>query len=385
MKKICVVTGSRADYGLLKNILKEINRSSSLCLQLLVTGAHLSKKFGYTKKAIDDDGFQVMATVEMLLNSDTPEGILKSMGTGLIGFADALKKLNPDLLLIVGDRYEILVAASAALIAAIPIAHIHGGEITEEAFDDSIRHSITKMANIHFVAAAEYRKRVIQLGEQPNTVFNVGGLGVDLIASTDTLSNKEIEKALNFRLSKRNLLITFHPVTRSNEPDILQFDQLLVSLQQLTNTSLIFTMPNADNNNQLFTKRIIEFCSNRPNAKFYKALGQQLYFSCLKNFDGVVGNSSSGILEAPSFQQGTINIGNRQNGRLMASSVINCVASASEITTSLKKLFSKDFRNSLKYTINPYGDPGASKKIVNYLEKLDIKTCLKKKFFDLNL
>ena len=384
MKKICVVTGSRADYGLLKNILTEINKSKSLCLQLLVTGAHLSRRFGHTKTAIEEDGYKIMACVEMPLNADTSESITKSMGLGLIGFADSFKKLKPDLLLVVGDRYEILVAVSAALVAAIPIAHIHGGEITEEAYDDSIRHSITKMANLHFVAASQYKRRVIQLGEHPDSVFNVGGLGVDLIASTELFSKREVEMALKFQLSEKNLMVTFHPVTRSKEPDICQLDQLLIALQDLKNTSLVFTIPNADNNNRLFTKRITDFCSNRNYAKVYPALGQRLYLSCVKVFDGVIGNSSSGILEAPSLHQGTVNIGNRQKGRLMASSIINCNPTAPEIMKSIKKLFSKDFRNSLRYTVSPYGCAGASRKIVDVIENIDIEKCLNKKFFDLN-
>lgn len=384
MKKICVVTGSRADYGLLKNILEEINESSSLSLQLLVTGAHLSETFGFTKTIIEEDGYKIEACVDMQINYDTPAGITKSMGMGLIGFADALQKLKPDLVLVVGDRYEILVAVSAALIAKIPIGHIHGGEITEEAYDDSIRHSVTKMANLHFVAAEQYKKRVIQLGEQPETVFLVGGLGVDIIASTEILSKKEIEKALKIQLSEKNLIVTFHPVTWSIKPDIYQLDQLLIALQDLKDTSLLFTMPNADNNNRLFTKKIIDFCSGQTCAKFYRSVGQKLYLSCLKNFDGVIGNSSSGILEAPSLQQGTINIGNRQKGRLMASSVINCVAEAPEITRSIKKLLSKDFRNRLKTTVNPYGSAGASRKIIDILEQINLEEYLNKKFFDSN-
>ncbi|KGE24558.1 UDP-N-acetylglucosamine 2-epimerase [Leptospira borgpetersenii] len=383
-RKICVITGTRADYGLLRWLILEISKSSKLTLQIIATGMHLSPEFGLTYKEIETDGFHIDKKIEILLSSDTPIGISKSMGLGLIGFAEAFADLNPDIVLVLGDRFEILSAVSAALISRIPIAHLHGGETTEGAFDEGIRHSITKMSHLHFVAANEYRNRVIQLGEDSSNVFLVGGMGVDGIKKSNLLKREELESSLNIKLKKNNLLITFHPVTLEASTAKAQMIELLSSLKTLSSeTGLIFTMPNADTDGRIIFKLIEEFTSDHPNAWHFTSLGQTRYLSCLQFVDAVIGNSSSGIIEAPSFKIGTINIGDRQKGRLRAKSIIDCEPNRGEITNAFKKLYSFDFQKNLSTTINPYGEGGASEKIVKVLETIEIQGILKKKFFDL--
>ena len=342
-RKICVVTGTRAEYGLLRWVIDGIAKSSVLELQLIATGMHLSPEFGLTVQEIEADGYRIDRKVELLLSSDTPVGITKSMGLGLIGFADAFADLQPDLLLVLGDRFEIFSAASAALIARIPIGHIHGGELTEGAFDDAIRHSITKMSYLHFVAADEYRHRVIQLGEEPNRIFQVGGLGVDSIINLNLLARDELESSIDFQLFSKNLLITFHPVTLEKSTSAHQMDELLEALGQLQDTGLIFTMPNADTDGRVLFEKIQSFCRERENAIAFSSLGQLRYLSCIRHVDGVIGNSSSGLLEVPSFNKATINIGDRQRGRLKAESVIDCEPNASSILQAINRSFSKDF------------------------------------------
>jgi GDP/UDP-N,N'-diacetylbacillosamine 2-epimerase (hydrolysing) len=382
MKKICVVTGTRAEYGLLRWVMEGVRQSPVLDLQLIVTGMHLSPEFGLTVNAIEDDGFHVDRKVEMLLSSDTAVGITKSMGLGMIGFADALAELKPDLMLVLGDRYELLSAVAAATISRIPIAHLHGGETTEGSFDEAIRHSITKMSHLHFVAAEEYRSRVIQLGEQPERVFNVGGLGIDNILRLKLLTRDELEVALDFKLEPRNLMITFHPVTLEQNTSAKQLDELLVALAELDDTGLIFTMPNADTESRVLFRQIEDFCRLHPNARAYRSLGQLRYLSCIQHVDGVVGNSSSGLLEAPSFKKGTVNIGDRQRGRLRAISVIDCEPNHQAITAALVHLFSSEFQDLLPHTKNPYGDGGASEAIVQEIENQSLLNILKKYFFD---
>lgn len=382
MKKICVVTGTRAEYGLLRWVIEGIRQSPVLELQLIVTGMHLSPEFGLTVKAIEDDGFRIDRRVEMLLSSDTAVGVTKSMGLGMIGFADALAQLQPDLLLVLGDRYEIFAAAAAAMIARIPIAHLHGGETTEGAFDEAIRHSVTKMSHLHFVAAEEYRRRVIQLGEQPERVFLVGGLGIDNILRLKLLERTKLEKALDFKFQTRNLLITFHPVTLECNSSSEQIEELLAALSELADTGLIFTMPNADTEGRVLFRKIEDFCSRHPHAKSYTSLGQLRYLSCIQQVDGVVGNSSSGLAEVPSFKKGTINIGDRQRGRLSASSVINCEPERASIRAALVRLYSGAFQRRLLDAVNPYGKGGASDSIVYTLEQTVFEDLLKKSFND---
>ena len=382
-RKICVVTGTRAEYGLLRWVMQGIQDSELLDLQLIVTGMHLSPEFGLTVQEIEAEGFRIDRQVEMLLSSDTPVGITKSMGLAMIGFADALGELQPDLLLVLGDRFEIFAAAASAMIARIPIAHLHGGESTEGLIDEPIRHSITKMAHLHFVAADEYRQRVIQLGEQPEHVFQVGGLGVDNILRLKLLSRSELEETLNFKLAQRNLLITFHPVTLEHSTSGDQMKELLMALGELHDTGLIFTMPNADTDGRILSQWINEFCASHPQARAYTSLGQLRYLSCIKHVDGVIGNSSSGLAEVPSFHKGTINIGDRQRGRLRAASVIDCSADRVSIAKAIDHLFSPSFLASLPSTKNPYGNGGASAVIVKILEKVSFDNLLKKRFFDI--
>lgn len=383
MKKVCVVTGTRAEYGLLRWVIEGIRQSSLLELQLIATGMHLSPEFGLTVRAIEEDGFHIDRKVEMLLSSDTAVGVTKSMGLGMIGFADALEELKPDLMLVLGDRYELLSAAAAAIVARIPIAHLHGGETTEGAFDEAIRHSITKMSHLHFVAADEYRRRVIQLGEDPERVFNVGGLGIDNIRRIKLLSRKELEAELDFKLLSRNLLITFHPVTLEKNTSARQIDELLAALDELDDTGLIFTMSNGDTDGRILSQKIEKFCRLHPNAQAYTSLGQLCYLSCIQQVDGVVGNSSSGLTEVPSFRKGTINIGDRQRGRLQALSVINCNPIRNEISDALSRLSSVEFKKRLSSTVNPYGKGGASDAIVLALEQQPLENLLKKCFYDL--
>ena len=382
--KICVVTGTRAEYGLLRWVIQSINDSELLDLQLIVTGMHLSPEFGLTVKEIEADGFHIDRKVEILLSSDTAVGVTKSMGLAMICFSDALSELNPDLLLVLGDRYEIFAAVSAGLIACIPIAHCHGGELTEGAFDDALRHSITKMSTYHFVATHEYRQRVIQMGEHPDRVFVVGGLGVDAIKQIKLLSREELEASIDFSLGKNNLLITFHPVTLEQNKSAHQMKELLAALDKLDETNLIFTMPNADTGGRELIKMVEEFCATRPFAISVISLGQQRYFSCIEHCDGVVGNSSSGLLEVPSFNKPTVNIGNRQKGRVQARSIINCQPIQGDITSALKKLFDLKNLNNPSYYSNPYGNGEASKNVVSKLEQLSPALAQSKQFFDIS-
>jgi GDP/UDP-N,N'-diacetylbacillosamine 2-epimerase (hydrolysing) len=382
-RKICVITGTRADYGLLRWVMQGIKDDSDLTLQVIATGMHLSPEFGLTYREIEQDGFQIDCKIEMLTSSDTAVGIAKSMGLGLIGFADALNELKPDLIVVLGDRFEIFTAVSAALVARIPVAHLHGGETTEGAFDESLRHSITKMSHLHFVAAEEYRQRVIQLGEQPERVFLVGGLGVDNIKRTKLLDRSELETSLGFKLAQKNLLVTFHPVTLENATAADHMTELLAALAELKDTQLIFTLPNADTDGRVLIKMIEQFVARYANAHAYTSLGQLRYLSCIAQVDGVVGNSSSGLLEVPSFNKGTINIGDRQRGRLLATSVINSAPTQQSIAVALKKLYSVDFQESLSKVRNLYGEGGASEKIVTTIKNYAIDDIAKKAFYDL--
>tara|TARA_B100000212_G_C27332061_1_gene515107 strand:+ start:101 stop:1267 length:1167 start_codon:yes stop_codon:yes gene_type:complete len=383
-KKIAVITGTRAEYGLLRWVIEGINNSEFLDLKIIVTGMHLSPEFGLTYKQIEDDGFFINKKVECLLSSDTPTGIIKSIGLGMISFSETIEEIKPDLILMLGDRFEMLSAATAAMVSRIPIAHLHGGESTEGLIDEPIRHSITKMSHIHFVATEKYRNRVIQLGESPKRVFNVGGLGIDSIHKIKLLNKIELQKKLNIKLLEKNILVTFHPVTLENNTSEIQMRELLKALSTLKDTFIIFTMPNADTNSRILSDLIKEFCSKNKNAREFQSLGQKNYLSCIKSVDCVVGNSSSGIIEVPSFKVGTINIGDRQRGRIMAASIINCLPTKIEILRAIKKIYSKNFQDRIKDVINPYGSGGASKKIIKKLEKINTDDLLKKKFYDLD-
>jgi len=382
-RKICVITGTRAEYGLHRMVMQGIKDDPDLTLQIIATGMHLSPEFGLTYQEIEHDGFQIDRKVEMLTSSDTSVGIAKSMGLGLIGFADALSELSPDLIVVLGDRFEIFSAVSAALVARIPVAHLHGGELTEGAFDDALRHSITKMSHLHFVAAEEYRQRVLQLGEQPDRVFLVGGLGIDNINNLKLLDRSALEASLNIKLGSKNLLITFHPVTLETATASEQMAELLSALDQLQNTQLIFTMPNADTDGRVLIKMVEQFVAQHTNAHAYTSLGQLRYLSCISHMDGVVGNSSSGLAEVPSFKKGTINIGDRQRGRLQAASVINCDPNCAKITAAIEKLYSPVFQQELSTVENPYGEGGASEKVVETIKNYVFDGLVKKYFHDL--
>ena len=382
MKKILVVTGTRAEYGLLRWVIDGIVQSQLLELQLCATGMHLSPEFGLTYREIEKDGYQIDSKVEMLVSADTPTAIIKSMGLGLIGFADEFNRLKPDLILILGDRYEIMCTAMAATIARIPIAHLHGGEATEGLVDEAIRHSVTKMSHLHFVAAKEYEKRVIQLGENPNRVFCVGGLGIDNISKLDLLPKKELEASLDFKFGAKSMMVTFHPVTLETNTSGKQMSELLSSLSEFIDYKIIFTMPNADADGREIFKLIEKYCLDNHNCRVYTSLGQLRYLSCLKYIDLVIGNSSSGLLEVPSFKIPTVNIGDRQKGRLKADSVIDCAPKKSQISSAINRAITLDFKESCKIVKNPYGNDGASEMIVQRLENIDFNNLLKKNFFD---
>jgi GDP/UDP-N,N'-diacetylbacillosamine 2-epimerase (hydrolysing) len=379
-RKVCIVTGTRAEYGLLRGVMAGIRDSADATLQLLVTGAHLSPEFGLTYREIEADGFAIDAKVEMLLSADTASAVSKAMGLGMIGFADALDRLRPDIVVVLGDRYEIFAAAAAAMVAAVPIAHLHGGETTEGAIDEAIRHSVTKMAHLHFVAAEPYRRRVVQLGEQPDRVFLVGGLGVDAIARTAWLDRSALEADLDFSFGPRSLLITHHPVTLDPADSARQMSELLAALDELDETNLLFTMPNADAGSRELTRMIEDFVRTHGNARAFASLGQRRYLSCMRLVDGVVGNSSSGLIEAPSLGVGTVNVGDRQKGRLRAASVIDCRTDRADIAAAIRRLFEPAFRASLASVENPYGDGGAGARIVEVLREHPLDGLIHKSF-----
>lgn len=383
MRKICVVTGTRAEYGLLYWLMKEISDSVDLELQIIATGAHLSPEFGLTYREID---FEIDKKIEILLSSDTSVGITKSTGLAQISFAEAYDELSPDFVVLLGDRFEILSAAIAAMIANIPIVHLHGGETTEGAFDESIRHAITKMSHLHFTAAEAYKNRVIQLGEQPQTVFNVGGMGIENIKRMSLLDQDQLEEQLGFKFEEKNLLVTFHPVTLEQNSAASQFLELLNALDKLENTKIIFTKANSDTDGRVINSMIDEYVlDNSHKSVAFTSLGQLRFLSCLQYVDAVVGNSSSGISEAPSFKIGTINIGDRQKGRLKSLSIIDCNPIASDITRSLDLLYSNNFKKIIENSQNPYESDGfASRKIIEILKEPNLdRNLLKKSFYNL--
>jgi len=383
-RKICIITGTRAEYGLLSGLMGEVRESKKLDLQIIATGMHLSPEFGLTYQQIEQDGFSISKKVEMLLSSDSEVGITKSMGLGLISFADAFNDLKPDLLLVLGDRFEIFVAVTAAMVAKIPVAHLHGGEITEGAFDEYIRHSITKMSHLHFTATEEYRRRIIQLGEQPERVFNVGAIGIDNISRLKLLSKEDFEKTIQFKLGKKNLLVTFHPVTLENATSKEQFQYLLNVLDKLEETNIIFTKANADTDGRVINKMIDKYVDNHTQSAIgFTSMGQLKYLSAMQYMSGVVGNSSSGLLEAPSFKIGTINIGDRQKGRIKANSVIDCLPTEAGIAEAIQKLYSVEFNESIRQTINPFGSGGVAEKVLKIIESEIKDITLKKQFYDL--
>jgi UDP-hydrolysing UDP-N-acetyl-D-glucosamine 2-epimerase len=385
-RKICVVTGSRAEYGLLQWIMRHLQDDPNVQLQLLATGMHLSPEYGNTWQAIAADGFTIDRKVEMLLSSDTPQAMAKSTGIGLMGMADALHDLAPDLLLVLGDRFEILAAASAAALMRIPVAHIHGGEATEGAIDDSLRHAITKFSHLHFTSTEIYRQRVIQMGEQPSHVFCFGAPGIDSIASLQLLTRDQLEESIAFKLGARFLLITFHPVTLGTAPSSGEMTELLAALSDMPeDVRFLITLPNADAGGRALAAQIREFTDRHPDrAIAFTSLGQLRYLSAMKHCLAVVGNSSSGIIEAPSLGVGVVNIGDRQKGRVQADSVINCAPDRAAILTALEKTISPEFQKAAATVVNPYGTAGASEKIARIAATFPLAELARKSFHDLS-
>lgn len=384
MKKVCVVTGTRAEYGLLSRLMHLIQADHDLTLQIIATNMHLSPEFGLTYKEIEADGFTIDKKVEMLLSSDTSNAITKSIGLATIGFADAYEDLRPDILLILGDRFEILAAVTAALIYKIPVAHLHGGEITEGAYDDAIRHAITKMSHLHFVSTEIYRKRVIQMGEHPSTVFNVGALGCENIKSLKLMRKDELEKSLDFKLDRNTILITYHPVTMECNTSEQQFRELLSAINLFPELKVIFTMPNSDTDGRIIMKMIKEYVAKNPERTvWFDSLGFYRYLSVLQYIGGVVGNSSSGIIEVPSFHIPTINIGDRQKGRVAAASVLNCKPTRQDIQQRLAEILAPGYLNSLVSVTNPYDMPDTATNILDTLKYQPIASI--KSFYNLSI
>ena len=385
-KKICVVTGTRAEYGLLKPVISKISKDDELELCLIVTGMHLSPEFGMTYREIENDGYEIRHKVEMLLSADTPSSIVKSMGVEMIGFADVYAQEQPDMVVLLGDRYEILVAAIAAMVHRIPIAHIHGGESTEGAMDEAIRHSITKMSMLHFASTEVYKKRIIQLGEQPERVFSVGALGVENVKSLSLLSRKELEESIQFSFDKATVMVTYHPVTLENDTVENQFTNLLAVLKKHKELQIIFTKANADTDGRIINQMIDQFVLENSNRSIaFTSMGQLRYLSALQYCVAVIGNSSSGIIEVPSFGIPTVDIGERQKGRVRAESVIHCGTEESEIESAVKEALSDAGREKAKQSMNPYEGVDTSKRIIEVIKKyLKQGIVLKKHFYDIN-
>jgi len=383
-KKIAVVTGSRAEYDLLKGLMRLLSADKKVELSVMVTGMHLSPEFGLTYKTIENDGFKIDEKVETLLSSDSPVGIAKSIGLGVIGFAEALNRIQPNLLVILGDRFEIFAAAQAALTHRIPIAHIHGGESTEGLMDEAIRHAITKMSHIHFASTDYYARRIMQLGENPKNVHNVGALGIDNIHNTRLLTQSEFEKSTDFKLGEINFLVTYHPVTLMAGESIKSLMALLESLSNYPNASIIFTQPNADTDGRTLINIIDKFSKQHPQRiAMFDTLGQLRYLSAIHLVDVVIGNSSSGIIEAPSFYTPTVNIGDRQRGRIKPLSVIDCKDDTLSITKAIDTALSKEFITSIATQKSPYGDGNCASKIVNLIHDTDLNQLILKQFHEI--
>jgi GDP/UDP-N,N'-diacetylbacillosamine 2-epimerase (hydrolysing) len=382
---ICVVTGSRAEYGLLLPLMRLIQKGKGLHLQLIATGMHLSPEFGLTFRQIESDGFTIHEKVEMLLSGDTDTSIIRSTGLGMIGFADAFQRLQPDWVILLGDRFEIFAAATAAHLSKIPIAHLHGGELTEGATDDAMRHAITKMAYLHFTAAEPYRKRVIQLGEDPKRVFNVGAIGLDSINQLKRLSKSRLEKELGFAIDDHTVLVTYHPVTLEKDTAARQVQDLLKALERFPHLRIIFTLPNADAGGRAIIPLLEKYAAaHKDRAKTFTSLGQLKYLSTLQYIRAVIGNSSSGILEAPHFRIPTVNIGDRQTGRIKPPSVIDTGITIKSIVQGIEKAFSPAFAASCKKPSYLYGRGNAAAEILRVIQRIGKPKSLKKSFHDLS-
>ena len=383
-KKVTVFTGTRAEYGLLYWLLKDIQSDSELSLQLLVSGMHLSPEFGETYRQIEKDGFKIDEKIEILLSSDSAVGTAKSMGLGVLGFADALSRLSPDVLVILGDRFEALAAAQTAMILRIPVVHLHGGEITEGAYDDAIRHAITKLSYLHATSTEEYRQRVIQLGEAPDRVFNVGAIGLDHFNRGTFMSVDELSTSLNFPLNQPYVVVTYHPVTLADEEPTASFTALLEALDQHPDVQIILTYPNADDGGRRIIPLLEAYASRQPQRVLaIPSLGQVRYLSAIKHAAAVVGNSSSGIIEVPSLDVPTVNIGMRQKGRLAATSVLHCDATASAIKAALDVALKRSYKAKDEQVYNPYGQGNASQQVISMLKNLKFTSV--KSFYDVKV
>lgn len=382
--KIAIFTGARSEYGLLKPLLDVIKKDNSLEMQIIVSGMHLSPEFGLTYKEIEKDGFSIAERVEMLLSADTDSAIIKSTGVGLIGFADSINRLKPDWLVVLGDRFETFAAAFAAFLSKIPIAHIHGGEVTEGATDDGIRHAITKLSFLHFTSTEVYRKRVIQLGEEPSRVFNVGAIGLDNIEKLSLHTREELAKALEIKLHEKFVLVTYHPVTLDRQSSAQHFQSLLNALAKQNDLQFIFTMPNADSDSRVIIQLIQKFVTDHAgNAHFFTSMGQLNYLSALKHCYAVIGNSSSGIIEAPSFGIPVVNIGDRQKGRVIANNIIQSDADEQSIDGALSKINDEAMRKKAAQVLNPYKQEDTAPHILEYIKKFGKIHSLRKSFYDL--
>lgn len=383
MRKICVVTGSRAEYGLLSGIMRAIDNDPELTLQIIATNMHLSPEFGLTYREIERDGFRIDKKVEMLLSSDTANATAKSVGLGFIGFADAYEDLKPDMILVLGDRYEIISAVSTALFYKIPVAHLHGGEITEGAYDDCIRHAITKMSHLHFTSTEEYRRRVIQLGEAPDRVFNVGAPGIENIKKVPLMGKAELEASLDgFTFGDKSLLVTYHPVTLENSTARQQIENLLAALDEIPEYKVIFTLPNSDTDGRIIISTINDYVAKHSDrAVAYPSLGLKRYLSALQFVSAAVGNSSSGIIEVPSFGIPTLNIGDRQRGRLAAASVVNCGTGKEDISKGLSKILSAEFKH--EKVENPYEGKNTTADILRVIKNYPLENLIQKSFYNL--
>ncbi|MDJ0624002.1 MAG: UDP-N-acetylglucosamine 2-epimerase [Desulfocapsaceae bacterium] len=383
MKKICVFSGSRAEYGLLKPLLEEIKNDSSLELLLLVSGMHLSATFGNTYKLIESDGFSIDRKVISLDDAGTPLATCRSIAHGIVGYTEAFIELQPDILLILGDRYESFAAATAALVNQLPIAHIHGGETTQGAIDEAFRHSITKMSLLHFTSTENYRQRVIQLGEHPDRVFDVGAIGLEYMEKANFLSEKDLERSLNFKFGKKNALVTFHPVTLESGSATQQFTQLLATLDDIPEMKIIFTKANADPEGRDINHLIDDYVAKNPGRTIsFTSMGHQRYLSSMRIVDLVIGNSSSGIIEAPSFGVPVINVGSRQQGRIKAANIISCQPHRSAILKACRKGLSQQFKDLAETVDNPYRKKGTAHRIKEIIKKTTTLDLLKT-FYDI--
>lgn len=382
-RRVAVVTGSRADYGLLYWLIHDLHHAPDFELQLVVSGMHLMPRFGHTLDAIKRDGFPIAATVDLAVESDTPHAMARAIGTGTAGFADAFAKLAPDLVVILGDRFEALAAATAAFAERLPIAHVHGGEVTEGALDEGFRHAITKLSALHFTAAQPYRRRVIQMGEPPDRVFNVGAPGLEHLVRTPLLTRAELERALDFSLGEVAFLVTFHPATLDEGDPVDQCRELLAALDAFPEAQIVITLPNADPGGRAIIPLLEEYARSHPQrCRLFASLGQQRYLSLLRCVHAVVGNSSSGVIEAPSAGCATVNVGDRQRGRLRAASVIDCAPRRADIEAALRRALDPSFRAGLARVHNPYGDGAVADRILTVLRQVALPTLLRKPFYD---